>query len=300
MGNKLQDNLEILSDKKAILGECPVWDSEKELLYWVDVIGKKIFTINIENSIQQAIDLDIFPGCIVLTKNREFIIASENGIFIFSNDNLILKKLCDPEKDLISNRFNDGKCDALGRFWVGTTSNYEEDKVGSLYCFEKSMRYRKVLGGIIVSNGIAWSNDNKTIYYNDSPTRIVRAYDYDIKDGSISNERTVITFSDKEGFPDGMTIDIEDKLWIAHWGGYKVGRWDPISGKMIDKIDIPVKRVSSLTFGGYELDELFITTAIRGFSEKEEDIISSSGDYDGMVFRTKTYTKGIDNYRYTM
>jgi len=296
MSNRFKYKVDIVSDIKNVLGECPVWDSQKKLLYWVDIISKKIFAINKKDKIMSEFSLNFFVGSIVLSRNGKLVVATDKGIHFFNQETLSLKEICNPEKDIASNRFNDGKCDAAGRLWAGTTSNEEKEKVGSLYCLEGNLGCRRVLGDIIISNGITWSTDNKTMYYIDSPTRKVVAFDYDINSGEIRNKRIIIYFAEKDVFPDGMTIDIENKLWIAHWGGHKVGRWDPDSGKMIDSIDIPVKRVSSLTFGGDNLDELFITTAIRGFSEKKEN--RSSEKYGGMLFVTKTNTRGSDTCRY--
>ncbi len=290
------NKIEVVSDKISLLGECPLWDSKKELLYWIDIINGEISSINLTNNILSTITTDLFIGCIALRENGELILGSDRGLFYFDTDTLSLDSICDPEKEIEDNRFNDGKCDAIGRFLAGTTSKLEKDKVGSLYSLGKDLKCKKLLNNIIISNGITWSSDNRIMYYIDSPTRKVRAYDYDINSGTISNERTVIKFDDKEGYPDGMTIDIENMLWIAHWGGYKVGRWDPSSGKMIGKIDLPVKRVSSVTFGGKNLDELFITTAVRGFSEDIDN--DPNKKYDGMLFKVQTKIKGFDAYRF--
>lgn len=300
MENKYKNKLEIISDSIAVLGECPLWDSEKKLLYWIDIVNKKIFSINTKNNISSTFHLEVFVGSLALRKNGELIVASEKGLHFFNKDTLSFNSICNPEKNILTNRFNDGKCDPAGRLWVGTTSNDEKDKVGSLYCLDKNLKCRRVLSNIIISNGIAWSSDYKTMYYIDSPTRQVKAYDYDIDTGRIKNEKIVIYFDEKEGYPDGMTIDVENKLWIAHWGGFKVGRWDPVSGEMIDKIDIPVRRVSSVTFGGDNLDELFITTAVRGFSEKSESKSNSSAKHDGKLFKIKLKTKGIDTCRFAV
>jgi len=298
MGIKLMKNLEIVSEFKAMLGECPVWDSDKKIIYWVDIIGKKLFSYNTISNINSVINLNNFVGSVSLRQNGQFIIATDEGIHFFDQDNLSIKKLFNPEDHLDQNRFNDGKCDASGRFWVGSTSYGETEKIGSLYCIDKDLNYKKAIDGIIVSNGITWSPDNKIMYYIDSPTREVKAFDYDIRNGDIKNERVVIVFNKEEGYPDGMTSDKEGKLWIAHWGGHKVGRWDPLNGKMIEKIDIPVKRVSSVTFGGPELNELFITTAAKGFNETNKELNESLNGYEGMLFRTEVNVCGFNTHRF--
>jgi len=289
---------ETVSNFKAILGECPLWDSDRKIIYWVDIIGKKLFSFNISNLISSFINFNNFIGSAAFRKNGQFIIVSEEGIHFFNQNNLSFKNLFNPEESLNKNRFNDGKCDAAGRFWVGSTSYDENEKVGSLYCIEKNLKYKKIISGVTVSNGISWSPDNKTMYYIDSPTREVKAYDYDIENGKIKNEKVIIIFNKEEGYPDGMTVDTEGMLWIAHWGGYKVGRWDPINGKMIEKIDIPVKRVSSVTFGGVGLNELFITTAAKGFNEINKAVSEHLNDYEGMLFRVKVNACGINTYRF--
>lgn len=298
MSIKLMKKLEKISEFRAILGECPVWDSDKKIIYWVDIIGKKLFSFNIDSKISSVINFNNFVGSVALRRNNQFIIASEEGIHFFDQNNLLVKKLFNPEDYLNENRFNDGKCDAAGRFWVGSTSYGENEKVGSLYCIDKNLNYKKVIDEIIVSNGLSWSPDNKIMYHIDSPTREVKAYDYDIKNGEIKNERIVIVFNKEEGYPDGMTIDKEGMLWIAHWDGNKIGRWNPENGKMIEKIDIPVKRVSSVTFGGPRLNELFITTAIKGFNEINKELNENLNGYDGMLFRVKVDVCGINTYRF--
>jgi sugar lactone lactonase YvrE len=301
MENKIADNLSIVSSHRATLGENPLWDAKNKLFYWVDIIEKNFFILNTCNGICSSVNMEslgINIGSIALRNNGGLILATNKGIHLFDQDILSLKLLSDPENDLEQNRFNDGKCDILGRFWVGSTSCQEKDPLGSLYCLDGELKIRKVLTGIIISNGITWSIDNKIMYYIDSPTRKIRAFDFDIKTGSLSNERAVIVLPEVEGYPDGMTTDEEGNLWVAHWGGYKVGRWNPFTGEMIDKIEIPVKRVSSVTFGGDNLDELYITTAIRGFGEQNNLSEIKPGKYDGMVFKAKLQFRGLTTNRF--
>lgn len=292
------NSLKTITNFKATLGECPLWDAENKIIYWIDIVEKKIFSLNIIAEISMTINLNNFVGCIVLKQNGNLLVATENGFYSLNQGTLSFKKLCDPEESIPTNRFNDGKCDASGRFWAGTTALDECGNKGSLYFLDKNLKCKKVISSIYISNGITWSLDNRTMYFNDSPTRKVKAFDYDIKTGIIKNGRVIITFNKEDGYPDGMTIDSEGKLWIAHWGGYGVGRWDPQTGRIIDKIDIPAKRVSSVTFGGPDLDDLYITTARRGFIETEDEVAGELGGCDGMLFSIKTNLKGIDTFRF--
>ena len=150
---------------------------------------------------------------------------------------------------------------------------------------------------MIISNGITWSIDNKKMYYIDSPRREVYSFDYSLNTGEIKNRKVLIKVPEDLGYPDGMTIDTDGYLWIAHWGAYSICRWDPKKGELIDKIKIPVKRVSSCTFGGKNLNELYITTARIGFSEIGKPLDESSvTQYDGLLFKMTTDTKGIETF----
>ena len=126
-----------------------------------------------------------------------------------------------------------------------------------------------MIGDVSISNGMAWSSDHQTFYYIDSPTKQVVAYDYENRSGHISNRRIVIQFADDDGFPDGMTIDTEDMLWIAHWNGWQVARWNPHTGEKLLQIKMPVAKVTSCTFGGEHFEDLYITTARVGLTEEE-------------------------------
>jgi len=118
-----------------------------------------------------------------------------------------------------------------------------------------------MIANVSISNGLAWSVDHRTLYYIDSPTRQIVAFDFDDGRGAISNRRVVIQLGEEEGFPDGMTIDKEGMLWVGHWGGWQVARWNPQTGKKLLQIKLPVAKVTSCTFGGDLLQDLYITTA---------------------------------------
>jgi sugar lactone lactonase YvrE len=261
--------LKLIWDGKAALGEGPVWDHTNGQLIWVDIVGKNVHFIDPLNGSERTISLNQRIGAVVPRMDGGLILALENGFHLLDLETEQLTKLIDPESDKPGNRFNDGKCDEAGRFWAGTMDMTESGPNGSLYCMETNGTVRKVVEGITVSNGIVWSEDNQTMYYIDSPTLKVMAYDFNLESGVMSNPRTVITLPDGEGVPDGMTIDTEGMLWIAQWGGWQVSRWDPKLGKKLSSIPVPAAHVTSCVFGGENFDELYITTARVGQDEEQ-------------------------------
>ena len=128
---------------------------------------------------------------------------------------------------------------------------------------------KKKIENVSISNGIAWSADNAVMYYINTPTNYVFAFDYDIEQGNINNQRVVIDLTHENGYADGMSIDEEGMLWIAFYGGWRVARYEPRTGKLLQQIELPAANVTSCTFGGNELRDLYITTARKGLNEKE-------------------------------
>jgi sugar lactone lactonase YvrE len=296
---KMDSNLEIVSDIKANLGEGPIWDPENRVLYWIDIIGKKIFSYDPASKLTDEITLEQYVGCIALCKSGKLLLALQHGFYFLDVKTRNLEKINDPESHLQKNRFNDGKCDAGGRFWAGTTSFDEADPVGSLYCLDTDFKVSKAFGEVIISNGLSWSIDNKKMYYIDSPRKEIYSFDFDLNSGKVSNKKILIKVPDKMGYPDGMTIDTDGNLWVAHWGAYQVCKWDPLTAKLLDKIEIPVNRVSCCTFGGDNLDDLYITTAQRGFADIGKDLAQDTvSKLDGFLFKIRTGSKGFKTYKF--
>lgn len=285
---------ELVLDARAVLGEGPSWDARKQVLYWVDVIGKKVHIYNPATNTDREISTGQYVGAVVPCQDESVLLAMQKGFYRLDPDTGRLVPIADPEAHMPGNRFNDGKCDAAGRFWAGTMDMSEQRIAGALYCLERDGTVRKVLGSVGISNGIAWSGDNSTMYYIDTMQKNVAAFDYDIDAASLSNKRTVIDFSNEQGVPDGMTIDEEGMLWIAHWDGYQVSRWDPRTGRKLGSISLPVARVTSCVFGGQNMDELYITTA------RHNGIVKEYGNqpHAGGLFRVKLNVKGAATYRY--
>jgi sugar lactone lactonase YvrE len=272
----------------SILAEGPIWHDVRKSFLWVDIEGQLIHELQWLTRQIESWPMPHRIGMLVIINKDETIIALQGGLAKFNLETKQLDWLQEIEKDLVNNRPNDGKCDAYGRLWMGTMDVQTKAKAGSFYCIDKHLSVTKKVSGLTISNGLAWSADNKRLYLIDSSTYQVDCYLFDIETTTIIFERTVITVPHNMGMPDGMAIDEEGMLWIAHWNGFSVCRWDPHTGKLLDKISIPVPQVTSCTFGGDNLDHLFITTAKEGLSEDQLLQYPLSGH----VFITKCYVSG--------
>ncbi|WP_166240322.1 SMP-30/gluconolactonase/LRE family protein [Paenibacillus turpanensis] len=285
---------QLLADVRASLGEGPVWDSRSKSLYWVDIIEKRLFVMQPESDSSQYRTLHFNQSICAVAPKKDggFIAAAENGFYTLDDAGGELTPVYDPESDRPGNRFNDGKCDPQGRFWAGTMHHEQILGAGALYRLDQDLNCSKMVDGVTISNGLAWSSDSTVLYYIDTPTRQVDAFTFDSSTGELSDRRTVIDFCDEEGFPDGMTIDAEGMLWIAHWGGWQVSRWNPVSGKCLDRIKVPAAQVTSCTFGGTDLKTLYITTAAIGLSEADH----REQPHAGGLFAVQMNVRGTDTH----
>ncbi|MDO8685081.1 MAG: SMP-30/gluconolactonase/LRE family protein [Clostridiales bacterium] len=294
----MESKLELVVDLKADLAEGPCWDAQRQLLYWVDIMDNKVHVHDSKSGGNHFIDVGQNTGCIVLRRSGGAVLALQNGFYFLDLKTEKLTPVVDPESHLPGNRFNDGKCDCAGRLWAGTLlmdqSSRNAKNAGALYCLDIDLSVRAIVGDVTISNGITWSPDNKIMYFIDTPTMQIVAYDFDPGSGDVKNKRVVVTIPEGEGIPDGMTTDIEGMLWVAQWNGSNVSRWNPYTGKLMDKIILPVSGSTSCIFGGPDLDELYITTARAGI--KEEDIIKQP--HAGGIFKIKPGVKGVETYKF--
>ncbi|QEC76139.1 SMP-30/gluconolactonase/LRE family protein [Mucilaginibacter ginsenosidivorax] len=261
--------VEVAVNHASFLGEGPVWDWRDNILYWVDIMGGHIHEYKPENKNFRTIDVNQMVGAVVACSDRQLLAALKNGLAMIDRESGEPAFLVHPEAHLPQNRFNDGKCDPAGRFWIGSMAIDETPNAGKLYMLNGKQDIAAKIHGTTISNGMAWSHDHKTFYYIDTPTMNVVAYDFDVHSGTISNKKTVITIDEKDGYPDGMTIDTDGMLWIAHWNGWQVSRWNPHTATKLFTLPLPVANVTSCTFGGPNLNDLYITTAQKGLTANE-------------------------------
>jgi len=275
------------------LGEGSMWDHRTNRLYWIDINDKQLLHQSFakeEAGEAQSIALSGMPGTVVLTQNPdEVVLAQDDGVKRLNIASGEVTHLIDfPESTKM--RFNDGKCDSAGRFWVGTMDRDGELGAGTLYRIDPDLTMHPQVHGVTCSNGIVWSQDDSTMYYIDSYTLQVRAYDFDAAKGEVSNPRTVVEVPEDRAYPDGMTIDTEDRLWVAHWNGSCVASYDPKTGETLQVLPVPTLKVTSCVFGGTDLSTLYITTALGsqdgGWTDREAYPLS------GALFQTQPGAKG--------
>lgn len=292
--NVSETTFEVVGEGRALLGEGPVWDEKRRRLYWVDILSRKIHLYDPGRNAFSSHALPQYVGAVALREQGGLLLAMQEGFYLYDPDGDRLEQLHDPEPGVSDNRFNDGKCDPAGRFWAGTMSMSGREQAGALYRLDPDGRVSRMLEKVGISNGLAWSGDGSTMYFIDTPTRCVRAFDYDADDGSIRNGRVVLRFAEGEGAPDGMTIDEEGMLWIAFWGGHRVGRWDPRTGRRQQTLALPVPLVTSCTFGGERMNELYVTTARAGLSDEE----LARYPLSGALFRFTLEVRGVPAARF--
>jgi len=259
------------------LGEGAVWNYKTQELYWVDIEGKALHIYNPKTKVNKTFPTPSRIGTVVPYTLTEAVVALEDGIYKLNLETGELSLVSDVEAQQTENRFNDGKCDPLGNLWVGSMHLEQTKPHASLYKIDEKGVAAKMVDSVTISNGIVWTSDAKTMYYIDTPTSKIMGYDFDINTGTISNERVAVEVSLEDGFPDGMTIDSEDMLWVGLWNGNAVARYNPNTGALIRKIEVPAHNVTACAFGGENLDILFITTASVDMTPEEQKALPLSG-----------------------
>lgn len=280
---------------RARLGECPVWDANRQQLFWVDVYNHRVHQFDPATGRDCYFDTGDVVSAIVLTNSDRLLVALRDRLAFLNTQTGEVTPVYQIKFPHSDTRFNDGKCDSQGRFWIGSVSEapgqaalYRYDPDGSLHVMEI---------GLTISNGLGWSPDEKTFYLTDSAHHKIYAYDFEVETGAIRNRRVLVDLSDEAVEPDGLTIDRQGNLWSALWDGWCVACFNP-TGQEILRVKLPVQRPTSLTFGGSDLTDLYITSASVGLSQKEiqqgfyaGDLFHLAANFPGMP--TQSFISGV-------
>lgn len=284
---------ELLYKCGNITGEAATWIEGRNALLWVDIEGRKLFEYMPDNIVKEHLFDDMVTTIIPdRNDNNKVILSLQNKLVSYNLNSHRLKKLVDIPTKNNALRTNDGKASPDGKIWLGVMHFSDHKETGYLYSIDRDYKVQKMLDKQYIPNGIVWNKEGDKMYYADSGRGCITQYDYDKDKGRISLPRKTIEIPDVYGIPDGMAIDEEGMLWAAHWGGHGVYVWNPESGNLIDKIEVPAPNAASCTFGGKDNKTLFITTAQAGLSNSELKQYPLSGS----LFAVETHVKGGINH----
>jgi sugar lactone lactonase YvrE len=253
-------------DCRNVLGEGPVWCPLEQKLWWIDIASPSLWCCDAEGAEVQHWPLPKPPGSFALRRSGGFLFAFRNGLATLDRPGGKVEWL--PTPSLGDERFNDGKADRAGRFWSGTLDRKLGSPIGKLYRVKPTLSVTAMDSGFVISNGIGWSPDDRTLYFTDTPSRCIYRYDFDAAAGSIANRRVFVEAEPGHGGPDGLTVDAEGCVWSAQFDRGCVNRYDP-DGKLVRSVPLPVQRPTSCMFGGADFDTLFITSASMDLPEQK-------------------------------
>ncbi len=271
----------------AEIAEGPIWDPDRQALWWLDVLVGKINRLDYRTLENTTVQVSETVSALGLRRNEPPVVAMQSGFGALDRALSAVEKVVPVQEPWPHNRFNDGKADRQGRFWAGTMDFDGEAGRGTLYRLDANWTYTPIVTGVAISNGIDWSPDGRQMYYVDTRTQRVDLFDFDAEQGSLTNRRCFTSIDRREGTPDGLAVDVEGSLWLAVFGSGAVYRFDH-AGRLTGKVEVPCSSVSSCIFGGPTMTELFITTAQLGLTvrQREEQPLA------GGIFRVEVEAPG--------
>ncbi|MGI8553707.1 MAG: SMP-30/gluconolactonase/LRE family protein [Dehalococcoidia bacterium] len=279
---------EVILEAQAQLGEGPIWDGQGQQLLWVDIEAEEVHLLRPDTGQDRALAIGQMVGAAAVRTAGGFVLAVRDGFALLDSDSGAVTMIAEVEAGNRLSRMNDGKCDPAGRFWAGTMALDFAPGAGSLYRLDPDHRLTLVVPTVTISNGLGWSPDKRTMYYIDTPTRGVDAFDFEIDTGAIARRRRLITIPRGAGSPDGMTVDADGCLWVALWGGSSMHRYTP-DGHLDRNVALPAAFITSGAFGGPNLDVLYITSAANPVPAAER----SAQPHAGAVFACHPGVRGL-------
>jgi sugar lactone lactonase YvrE len=285
--------LDLVHDVKADLGEGPWWDAGTRTLLWLDLFEGAIHSFQPASGGEVSVNVGQPVGMFALRSGGGLLAAVRDGLGFADLQTGKFELAVPVEAGIPSNRANDGVCDALGRFWWGTMAYDQTPGAGTLYRVEPDLTVVPVIRGTTTSNGIDFSPDDSRMYHADTGTGQITARRFDLAAGMLSDPQVIFTAGASDGLPDGLAVDATGDLWVAMWGGSCVLHLSP-DGDVKERISLPVTNVTSVAFGGEDLDEMFITTARRGLTEET----LAREPHAGSIFRYSPGVAGLLPHRF--
>ena len=279
-----------------ILGEVPIWDDRTQRLWWVDVRRPAFQCYDPATGRFQARRLhpDLLIGSYAFREAGGVVMGTNSGVYLYDPEgDLPPQRIAHPVGDVPSMRLNDGKCDHRGRFWVGSMHDLRREPLGTLYRIDADHSWRAMFDGFVLPNSLAWSPDDKTMYFADTHNQVIWAFDFDIDDGAISNRRVFKDWTSQKGRPDGSTVDTDGCLWNCLVATGQVVRLTP-DGRVDRIIQMPVTNPTCPAFGGKTLDTLYVTSHSQRFSPEQHALEPLAG----ALFAVDTGVHGLPESRF--
>ncbi|MBC7380277.1 MAG: SMP-30/gluconolactonase/LRE family protein [Burkholderiaceae bacterium] len=270
-------DVQCVAETRSMLGEGPIWSPRDNALVWVDIFTPSIHWYEPLADVDKELKLGSMVSIAIPKSTGGLLVATPTGLMTLDITSKKLSMFCHPESERPGNRYNDGKCDRMGRLWIGTLDMATAANRGSLFKVNADGTSEKMDSGFTVANGLGWSPDNQTMYFTDSARKIIYAYDFDLRAGAISNRRPFVTFAPDDGMPDGLTVDEEGDVWVAVWDAWRVSRYSA-DGAETMRIRMPVPRPTSCCFGGADLETLYVTSGSVRLDQAALDAAPQSGN----------------------
>jgi sugar lactone lactonase YvrE len=265
-----------VADVKCTLGEGPIWDERGQALYWVDIKAPAVWRLDPKTGATRSWMMPHRIGAIAFRETGGLVAAMKPGFAFIDLDQGDVEIVARPEANVPDNRFNDGACDAQGRFWAGTMDDNEKAPTGHLYRLDKDLATARFEAGFVITNAIRWSNDGRRMYFVDSAARTIWGYDFDVANGAPGERRVFAQLGEADGWPDGLCVDADDHVWGAHWGAGRITRYRP-DGVKERTIEIPAPNVTCCCFGGEDFATLYVTTARIGLDDAKLEAAPMAG-----------------------
>lgn len=263
-------------DARAGLGEGPTWSVREQVLYWIDIDAPSLNRFDPATGTNHVMRMPASIGAFALRERGGFVVALRDGLWLAHADGTLERRVADAPYDPHHHRYNDGRCDAAGRFLVGTMNEQRDAASGALYRLDADLRCTPLFGDITISNGLAFSPDGRTMYHADTPTHTIRAFDYDTATGTPSRPRVFVHWTGETDRPDGGVVDSEGNYWSAFYRGGKVVKLAP-DGHTLAEYPTPAMCPTMCAFGGPDLRTLYLTTSRRMRPEDELARLPQSG-----------------------